>query len=79
MEGTEKEMRTLTYTERIIKLELEPHLVRNKERGHKRPLRNTLYDYREACRYKAGSNSLIVLVRAGIPYKEACILLNKKY
>ena len=60
--------------------EIEPHIIRNKERNRKRSLKNTLYDYRERDknRYRmAGSLSIIVLVRAGIPYKDACKLLNR--
>lgn len=73
-------MRKLSYIEKAFKNELEPHIIRNKERGHKRHLKNTLFDYRERDknRYRmAGSLSLIVLVKAGIPYKDACSLLNK--
>ena len=72
-------MRKLEYIEKVIAKEIEPHLVRNKERGHKRHLKNTLYDYRERERlhYKTGSRSLIILVKAGIPYMEACNILNK--
>ena len=72
-------MRKLSHIEKAFNNELEPHLIRNKERGHKRHLKNTLYDYRERERlhYKTGSRSLIILVKAGIPYMEACHILNK--
>lgn len=62
--------------------EIEQHLNRVRERRRKRGLKNTLFDYRERDknRYRmSGSNSIIVLVRAGIPYKEACQILGKTY
>jgi len=72
-------MRKLGYFEKAFNKELEPHLVRNKERGHKRHLNNTLFDYREHYknRYNTGSQALIIFVKAGIPYKTACKMLNK--
>lgn len=66
--------------EKIIRLELEPHLIRNKERGHKRHLANTLFDHKERDknRYRmSGSTSLIILIRAGIPYERARVMLHR--
>lgn len=74
-------MRKLSHIERVFNKELEPHIIRNKERNHKRHLKNTLFDYREHYRnrYNSGSMALITLVKAGIPYKTACQMLNKTY
>lgn len=74
-------MRELSYIEKVFYKELEPHIIRNKERSHKRSLKNTLFDYKERDknRYKmAGSLSLIVLIKAGIPYQEACKVLGQR-
>ena len=73
-------MRKLSYIEKVINKELEPHLIRNKERGHKRHLNNTLFDYKERDknRYRmSGSTSLIILIRAGIPYERAREILHR--
>lgn len=73
-------MRKLSYIEQVFNKELEPHIIRNKERSHKRSINNTLFDYKERDknRYRmAGSLSLIVLVKAGIPYQEACKVLGQ--
>ena len=75
-------MKKLSYIERVIKNELEPHILRNKERGHRRHLNNTLFDYKERDRNRyrmSGSRSLIVLIKAGIPYQRACEILGKPY
>lgn len=73
-------MRKLSYIERVIVEELEPHIIRNRERSHKRHLNNTLFDYKEQCkgRYShSGSRSLIVLIKAGISYERAKEILGK--
>lgn len=60
--------------------EIEPHIIRNKERNQRRHLNNTLFDYKEHYKnkYKASASmSLAVLVRAGISYTRAKEILNK--
>lgn len=60
--------------------EIEPYIIRNKERNRKRGLKNTLYDYRESVKHKyqaSGSMSLATLVRAGIAYQRAKEILGK--
>lgn len=72
-------MRKLTYAEIVFKKEIEPHLVRNKEKSHKRTSKATFYDSQEAMkgRYSMASMTLIVLVRAGIPYNEARKIIGR--
>ncbi len=73
-------MKKLTQIEKAFNNELEPHIIRNRERSHKRHLNNTLFDYKEQCkgRYShSGSRSLIVLIKAGISYERAKEILGK--
>lgn len=73
-------MRKLSQIEKAFNNELEPHIIRNKERSHKRHLKNTLFDFKEQQRNRyrmSGSRSLIVLVKAGISYERAKEILGK--
>lgn len=66
--------------EKAFYKEIEPYIIRNKERNRKRGLKNTLYDYKESLKHKyqaSGSMSLAVLVRAGITYSRAKEILDK--
>ena len=66
--------------EKAFYKEIEPYIIRNKERNRKRGLKNTLYDYRESLKHKyqaSASMSLAVLVRAGISYTRAKEILDK--
>jgi len=70
----------MNRSEKVFYKEIEPHIIRNKERNRRRSIKNTLYDYKERDknRYKmAGSLSIIVLIKAGIPYDRAKQLLNR--
>lgn len=64
---------------KLFQKEIEPHVIRNKERGHKRTSKATFYDYREALkgRYASGSMTLIVLIRAGVSYNVARNLIGR--
>lgn len=66
--------------EKLFQDEIEPHILRVRERNRRRGLKNTLYDYNESrkSRYShSGSMSLICLVKAGIPYPRACEMLKR--
>ena len=70
----------MNRSEKVFYKEIEPHIIRNKERNRRRSIKNTLYDYKERDknRYRmAGSLSIIVLIKAGFTYDRACEILRR--